>query len=361
MLGLVFAAWVLLRPKADTLALGTSLSRDGAGLLLSGCLTNRYPLPVHLAECSWECEDDQGHVTNNLAAGRPIAQWTGVTNYRAPVPPTGPFNPALHTETLLPAGVAAISFRIPDNTRRARLFILYRYRSGFVGTVAAKVLPVPSLVRWPKTVRWLDRHGFLGYYTVVYEGKWISNEVASGRRDSVSANSWLSGPPPLSSFVMRLSNILPQRFELLTVCGLLTLCIATGCMPGKPGYMLETEAMCTRLKAVNARESVAGWAASEIQNHLPAASNRPASFISTNVPSWLNEVDRYSTPPPIHIAYELDPTNDNVSINSMTGRGSWGVLLGGPNYTPGTNWPDRLFYVVRCEPGLYAWHSRSDY
>jgi hypothetical protein len=133
-------------------------------------------------------------------------------------------------------------------------------------------------------------------------------------------------------------------------------------MPGKPGYMLDTEAMCERLKAVNARENMAGWAVDEIQNHLPAAIDRPNSFVITNVPAWINKVDPGGSSPPGHITYELDPNNDNVSITWMTGRGCWGILLGGPKYAPGTNWPDnKLFYVVKCEPGLYAWHSRRDY
>jgi hypothetical protein len=80
---------------------------------------------------------------------------------------------------LLPNGAAVTSFRIPVNTRRARLFILCSYHSGFFGTLASKVLATPSLNRWPKTQRWLDRHGLLGYYTVAYEGPWITNQLTA--------------------------------------------------------------------------------------------------------------------------------------------------------------------------------------
>ena len=138
---------------------------------------------------------------------------------------------------------------------------------------------------------------------------------------------------------MRLNNILLRRFILPTACaGVMTLWIATGCMPAKPGYMLDTEAMCEKLKAVNARENVAGWAAGVIQSHLPAATNRPTSFMVTNAPSWINEIYD-SHPLPFPVTYEIDPNNDNVSIDWITGRGCWGILLGGPKYVPGKNWP----------------------
>jgi hypothetical protein len=98
-----------------------------------------------------------------------------VTNYRAAAAPSGRFDPSLNYETLLPGGTATILFRIPENTRRARLHIAYLRRAGLVGTLTAKILPVNSLIRWPKTLRWLNRHGLLGYFTDVYEGEWISN------------------------------------------------------------------------------------------------------------------------------------------------------------------------------------------
>jgi hypothetical protein len=158
---------------------------------------------------------------------------------------------------------------------------------------------------------------------------------------------------------MRFTNTLVGNFSMHTICaGLLTLSTTAGC---EPGYMLETESVCTRLKTVNASENVAGWAMNEIQSHLPAATNRPASFSFTDMPHWVKNVYRDYTPTPYGISYGLDPADDHVSIDWMTGRGCWGVLLGGPKYVPGTNLPDKLFYVVKCDPGLYAWHSRSDY
>jgi hypothetical protein len=175
------------RGKPQSFGLGMSLGPnlsasplfpDYSGLILKGCLTNRYPFPVHLSDCTWVSEDDHGRLTD-AGAVRQGAQWTGLTNYRAPVRPMGLWNPALNTPTLLPNGAAATFFRIPANTRRARLFILYRYRAGFFGTLASKVLPIPSLNRWPKTRRWLDRHGLLGYYTGAYEGAWITNQLTA--------------------------------------------------------------------------------------------------------------------------------------------------------------------------------------
>jgi hypothetical protein len=52
--------------------------------------------------------------------------------------------------------------------------------------------------------------------------------------------------------------------------------------------------------------------------------------------------------------------NDHVSVESLTGRGCWGILIGGPKFVPDKQ-AGPLFYLVKGDPGLYVWHSRSDY
>ena len=137
---------------------------------------------------------------------------------------------------------------------------------------------------------------------------------------------------------------------------LATFCLAAGC--GKPGYMVETEAMCGRLNAVNAKVNVAQWAAKEIESHRASATNRPTSLTLTNVPEWVEGVDRGHRA--YRVVYELDSKNDHVSIDCMSGMGCWGILIGGPELKP--DWQTGpLFYLVKGDPGLYAWHSRSDH
>ena len=136
--------------------------------------------------------------------------------------------------------------------------------------------------------------------------------------------------------------------------GLVLLWISEGC--GRPGYMPETEAMCARLNAVNVKENVAVWAGKEIESHMVAATNRPTSLTLTTMPNWVERVGPGKGEYMIH--YEVDPKNDHVSVDSITGRGCWGILIGGPNFSPDLG---PLFYVAKGDPGLYAWHSRSDY
>ena len=77
------------QPFGLGMSLGPNLSAsplfpDYSGLILKGCVTNRYPFPLHLSDCTWESEDHQGRLTN-AGAVRQGAQWTGLINYRAPV------------------------------------------------------------------------------------------------------------------------------------------------------------------------------------------------------------------------------------------------------------------------------------
>ena len=177
---LICGTWVLLGVKAPRVALGTTVRQDYSALLLSGRITNRSSSPVYLSTCYWECENNQGQVTNNARDSRAISQWTGVTNYRAAVLPTGRWDTSRHTESLLPGGVATILFALPANTSRARLQIVYQYRAGPVGSASAKILPSNILVRSPKTRQWLNRLGLLGYFTKGCTGEWISNQAAAG-------------------------------------------------------------------------------------------------------------------------------------------------------------------------------------
>lgn len=149
---------------------------------------------------------------------------------------------------------------------------------------------------------------------------------------------------------------LANKWLLASYAGLATLWIAAGC--GRPGYMLDTEAVCRRLNAVNAKVNVTQWAAKEIESHMAAATNRPTSLTITNVPGWVEKVDAGNRAYTIN--YEVDPKNDHVSVDSITGRGCWGILIGGGKFVP--DWQaGPLFYLVKGDPGLYAWHSRSDY
>ena len=185
---LLLGGWLLLRGgKPQTLGLGMSLRADYPGsLLLTGCLTNSCRLPVHLEHCFWECEAGQGNVTNNAGSGHPVYQWTGVTNFLAPL--RNSTNPSWtsQTDTLLANGVATISFRVPKNATRARLGIFYSYPSGFLRTQAGKVLRNLPLSRQPKTARWLDRHGLLGRYAVFHVGEWVSNSQGGANRSQPS-------------------------------------------------------------------------------------------------------------------------------------------------------------------------------
>jgi hypothetical protein len=154
---------------------------------------------------------------------------------------------------------------------------------------------------------------------------------------------------------MRFRSALLRNAAVSVGCASLALfCGAAGC--GRPGYMLETEEMCDRLNAANAKENVVHWAGKEIESHMVAATNRPTSLTLTNMPHWVESVDPGNRAYTIH--YELDPKNDHVSIDSFTGRGCLGILIGGANFSPDLA---SLFYVAKGNPGMYAWHSRSDY
>jgi hypothetical protein len=120
----------------------------------------------------------------------------------------------------------------------------------------------------------------------------------------------------------------------------------------------QTDAMCDRLKVIDTKENVAQWAAKEIERHMVTITNRPTSLTVTDPPKWVDKVAPGNQG--CKIVYEIDPNKDHVSIDSITGRGCWGVLIGYSNFVSALQ-GEPLFYVAKAKPGLYAYHSRSDY
>lgn len=151
-----------------------------------------------------------------------------------------------------------------------------------------------------------------------------------------------------------------DNYFLCALVCLATFSSATGCKRGKAGYMIETQSIARKLNAVNVKENLVEWASTQIESHAPAATNRPTTLVFRNVPQWVRMIDgSYSQ---YEIVYGLDSNDDHVSFEYLTGRDSWGICVGRSTFVPDTNrLPESLFYTVKGDPGLYAWHSRSDY
>ena len=78
-----------------------------------------------------------------------------------------------------------------------------------------------------------------------------------------------------------------------------------------------------------------------------------------NVPDWLRDIDPGSFRPGATLVLATNSQNDYVRVEWATGRGVWGVMLGGPSCVPDLN--QTSFYRHRCQPGVYTFHSTTDY
>ena len=134
-----------------------------------------------------------------------------------------------------------------------------------------------------------------------------------------------------------------------------SLCCAEGC--GKPGYIKFAEDMCKKLGAADQNHDAIKWGIEQIRSQQDASPNRPITNSISSLPEWVKEV--YSDSASGTVITAPTPQNDQVIVAWFSGRGVWGFIIGNSNCAPAL--PEDLFYFCRCKPGVYTFHSRSDY
>lgn len=132
-----------------------------------------------------------------------------------------------------------------------------------------------------------------------------------------------------------------------------TLCLV-GCPSGTPGYQLKCKRLGKELLAVDATNSVSRWATGILSASL-ANTNRPAVVVITNLPAWCLQAHYDSSL--VTAVLPKAPGEDHVSFFWATGRGLWGICIGETNFSLTMN--GASFFVLRCKPGLYVWHSTT--
>ena len=130
-------------------------------------------------------------------------------------------------------------------------------------------------------------------------------------------------------------------------------CSLTSC--GPPGYEVRTEQFRKRVLAIGATNDIAKWAAEQLAANRSSITNRPAVVLVKPVPKWVTEIFGFS-PECTAVFGKLD-REDHISIHVWTGRGAWGMKIGGIGYPP--NLDPGSFFVLLCKPGVYFWHSRT--
>ncbi len=184
--GLLLSAWLVLREKSRAQAAGAGagpqlvgfgLTKD-AHFVFTGWVTNTGVVPIEMNACLWQCQDERGHVENAPRGWFTFHNWIGVTNF-TPIPMLGGGTSLTVVYTLLPNGVATISFAdVPERAKRVRLVFQYTYDAGALRREVSKrlgKLPLGSMSQRERY--WLSQHGLLnGKYSRTYEGEWVSNE-----------------------------------------------------------------------------------------------------------------------------------------------------------------------------------------
>jgi hypothetical protein len=130
----------------------------------------------------------------------------------------------------------------------------------------------------------------------------------------------------------------------------------TGC--GKPGYISRAEDLCKSFRIANQQQDLLRWATNQLNEYTPDTS-RPGMRQIMNVPDWLRDIDG-SFRPGATLVLATNSQNDYVRVEWASRRGVWGLMLGGaPNCVPDLD--QAHFYCHRCQPGVYTFHSTTDY
>jgi hypothetical protein len=123
----------------------------------------------------------------------------------------------------------------------------------------------------------------------------------------------------------------PSALFSLTLGCIVVLLYLGGC--GKPGYVTDTEELCAKFRRADEGNKVVKWAGDQINSHRDPSMDQPHEVQITNVPTWFEEIDPGFLPRGV-VVYSTNSQNDYVRIAWMTGRGVWGLVLGGSNCVP---------------------------
>jgi hypothetical protein len=147
-----------------------------------------------------------------------------------------------------------------------------------------------------------------------------------------------------------------EVFLFLLYVGLVVeLCFSQGCL--KPGYKSFAEDMCKKLDLADQDHRALKWATDQIRSENPPDGPRPRTNSIAKLPDWVKEINPYSAQG--SVIYAPTPQNDQVLVSWISGRGVWGFIVGGSNCAPALS--EDVYYFCKCKPGVYTFHSRSDY
>lgn len=135
----------------------------------------------------------------------------------------------------------------------------------------------------------------------------------------------------------------------------MSLCFSEGC--GEPGYKTFAQDMCKKLEIADQKHDAFKWGIDQIRSKRDANRDRPSTNSIYNLPDWVREVYSYSASG--SVICSPTPQNDQVIVSWISGRGTWGFIIGNSNCVPALG--EDLFYLCKCKAGVYTFHSRSDY